>query len=436
MPRSIYTLKPLEHAQSTEYPASIIPGTFAGWGAKNFKIDQHSVRKRWGYSADRDLGGDVITDRIVLYVLKGGTRHTLYLTETDLCSKETGASETFSYKTDTGDYDGSIASISSATVTFKASTVADTENIAIGDMFILDADDLSANIEPDTNWGTISAVATSGGYFTSLTLSVNYTGTTGTWTGTEKDCIIRRVYTTPSDERWNWAIVDDKFIFANGDTNVQYWTGSNYAVDLNTSVAIKARYCIEYANRLFIADYGSTRDPLGIAWSKENDPTDWTDSTAGSAQMFETDDYITGLGKSGANIIIYRQDSIMVGNRTGKSTSPVTFPRHRRGVGCVAPYSIVEVMGTNVFLGRDDFYIIRSDYAEPIGEKIRNRFFDIVGWKEIEKTWGFLNMITNEITWVANTSEGKRAFIFNYKNKEWYVSQFADDIVSGGQGAK
>jgi len=185
---------------------------------------------------------------------------------------------------------------------------------------------------------------------------------------------------------------------------------------------------------LVIADYGSTRDPVGIAWSKEGDSTDWTDSTSGSATELESKDFITGLGRVGANLVVYKRDSILIGNRTGLSSSPITFPRQRRGIGCVAPYSIVDVMGTNVFIGRNDFYAIDGDRAVSIGEKVKDRFFDIVGRTEVEKVFGFENNITNEVTWIANTSEGKLAFSWDYKIREWNIYEFADDLTAAGKG--
>ena len=241
-------------------------------------------------------------------------------------------------------------------------------------------------------------------------------------------------YTVPTGERWTWCIVDDKFIYTNGNTNVQYWAGSSVA-DLNTSYAVNARYCIEYANRLVIADYGSTRDPVGIAWSKEGDPTDWTDSTAGSRTELESKDFITGLGRIGANLIVYKRDSIVIGNRTGLATSPITFPRTRRGIGCVAPYSIVDVMGTNAFIGRNDFYVIDGDRAVSVGEKMRDKFFDIVNLDDIKEVYGFENNITNEVCWLATTSEGDLCFAWDYKLREWNVYDFEENLVTAGKGA-
>jgi hypothetical protein len=418
-----YPIKPLQHGMETDYSSIYTPFGFSPT-AMNVKIDQHSVKKPWGYSEVRDLGSKVYN--VILYQLKDGSRYTVYLTATDACAKKTGTSETFSYITDTYTT-GTITGVSGPNITGDSTAWSASTNAAVGDKFIIDSDH-SANIEPDTDWGTISDV----GDATHIQLSSSYTG--AATTGTYK---VRKVYSVPSGERWSHATVDDKLCFTNGDVNVQYWNGTGYATDLDATYATKARYCIEFANRLWLADLydAGIRDPYLLRGSKEGDPTNWTDDTAVDYPFIETDDIITGLGKGGNNIFLYKKESILIGGRSSNATDPLDFDIQRRGTGCVAPGSIMEVLGTNVFLGRDDFYIIDGDYPKPIGEKIRHRFYDIVDNTEAEKTWGFVNHWRNECIWFANTSEGQYAFVWDYKTQEWFLYQFPTVMTGAGTGA-
>jgi len=419
-----YMIYPLQNALSTEAPSLHLPFPYGSWGTKNGRIEQKSWKKRWGYNtADRTLTSHT-PHAVILYQLKGGTRNTMYLTATDLIKRETGAGGTWSFKTETYTT-GTIASITDTAVVGTATAWGNgTTNIAAGDYFIMD-NDHDSDSEPDSNWVKISSVTDD----THLTLASAYTKNGTTYK-------IRKVYTVPSNERWSWCIVDDKLIFTNGNTNVQYWDGSSgYATDLNSSVAVNARNCIEYADRLVIADYGSTRDPLKIGWSKNGDPTNWTDSTSGSATLLGTENYIIGLGKAGAYLIVYRQNSIVIGSRTSEATAPIIFPGERKGVGAASRWGIVEADGTNFFLSRNDFYRMQGDYPESIGAKIRDKFFDIVAWTEIEKTWAQHYELRNEIEWIANTSEGKLGFVYNYKLNEWSVNQYRHDITAAGTGA-
>jgi len=244
------------------------------------------------------------------------------------------------------------------------------------------------------------------------------------------------IYSVPSNERWTYAMVGDKFCFGNGDVPVQYYAGSGYAADLDATNANKARYMIEYADRLVIADYGTTRDPVGIAWSKNGDPTDWTDSTAGSTQLLQTSDFITGLGKVGASLFVYKTDSIVIGNRTGNAEAPIEFSRYMPGIGMPAPYSLIEFMGTNAFVGRNDFYVIEGGMPIPLDSlgRMRIKFFDIVGETEIKEVCGFHNNLSNELIWISNTDDGRLAFAYNYKVREWNIYEYTDSILSIGKG--
>lgn len=419
--RSKYLIRPLSHGMDSSSPSLHLGTTFSPL-TKNNKVDQNSVKKRWGYAtSERDLGAAPLN--IVLYQQADGDRYTIYLTATDACLKKTGAGETFSYITDTYTT-GTITSVAGTGVS-GSGTEFSAAGVAAGDQFIMD-DDHSANVEPDTNWATVASVESN----TGLTLSSAYTGSAST--GTYK---IRRVYSTPTNERWTWAVVDDKLCFGNGNTLVQYWAGSGYATSLN-ALADGARYMVPYANRLVIADYkvSSVRNPNLMAWSKEGDPTDWTDSTAGTNEFIDTEDYIMGLSVTGSSIVVYKRDSINIGDRTGIATAPIELPTTRKP-GTVAPYSIASVAGTNFWLGEDDFYALDGDYPRAIGEKMRYRFYDVVDPTEAKNTWSFVNNQENEIMWFANTSAGQVAFVYDYKTGEWYLDDFAATITAAGRGA-
>ena len=419
MARKTFHLRPANHAMSVENPSLYSSGSTSP-AILNCRFEQNSLKKRWGYSLDRSPLSKVY--EIVLFHKSDGTRYTLYLTATDLILKE--AAGTFSYKTK--DYTtGTIANIVTTAVT--GSTTGWSGNVAAGDGFIVDSDH-TATSEIDTNWATIESV----GGDTAITLSSAYTGA-GT-TGTYK---IRRVYSVPSNERWSVATVADKFCFGNGDVNVQYWAGTGYAADLDSTDATKARYLIEYANRLFLGDLyvSGTRSAITLKWSKEDDPTDWTDSTAGELDLMDTEGPIMGLAKTVQDLIVFKQDNLYVYTRSGIATSPITLVGIRPGVGCVAPYSPVSFLGTCAWIGRDDFYRMDGNVPVPFGGAIRDKFFSEVGETEIKRVWGAVNYRLNEAMWIAMTSSGQYVFVYNYKFNEWYMYQFPVEVTAFGKGS-
>lgn len=514
--RKSYLIRPLQHGVSTEGTDFNLPFPYGSWGSKNFRIFQSNPRKRWGYdTADRD--GLTGIQQVVLFTVTGSSRYTLYLTDTELCQKETASALTgthnggngsttlvdtttnfinsgvqvgdvatnstdscfgtvttitkttndwdtlnfsgglsggtdndfdtndeysiarqdedfWSYQTLMADIDDSVASISGTTVTFKSNTVVKaTTEIAINDYFVLDQDRGSASVENAGKWAKISAVNDDGTYYTTLTIA-SYGGSTGTWTGSEKDCLIRNVYTTPSNERWWWAVVNNTFCFGNGSTYIQKYTGSTTA-NLDATYAIQARYGIEFANRLVFTDYGSPREPQSVRWSASGDSTDYTAATSGSTTFTDSRDYITGLGKVGANLIVYFRDGIRLGYATGAASTPIGFAPYYGGIGLEAPYSLVEANGTNYFIGKSDFYEMVSGRAQPFGKGIRDKFFSIVGATELKRTFGFELSQLNLVVWVANTTEGKLGFAFDYEKREWDVFEWGNDITGFGKGA-
>jgi len=420
--RSKYLIRPLSHGMDSSAPSLHLGTTFSPV-IKNVKIYQNSIEKRWGYTSDRTLAQKPLG--IILFQTTAGDRYTVYLTETDACKKETGVGETFSYITETHTT-GTIAGITADLVT-GIGTGWSAGGIAAGDQFILDSDH-SAKAEPDVHWATVKTVWND----TTITLTSAYTGAYAS--GTYK---IRKIYTVPANERWSCAVVDDNLCFSNGNTAVQIWTGAGYSTPLNATYADGARYILQFANRLLLADTKDSgiRLPNRIAWSKEGDPTNWTDTTSGANDFVDTDDFIMGMSQSGPTLVIYKINSIVLGNRTGTATAPIALPTTIPGVGCVAPYSIASAVGFNAWLGQEDFYVLNGNQVEPIGEKMRYKFYDVVDRTEAKKTWAFVNPQENEILWFAETSGGQVAFVWDYKTNEWSLYEFADSIAAAGRGA-
>jgi len=289
-------------------------------------------------------------------------------------------------------------------------------------------DDLDADAEPDATWTKIDSTDSD----TGVTLVDSYEGATASG-----DYTVRQVYTVPDNERWTWAIVNDVLYFTNGDTNLQAWSGTGNSAEVDATYAKQPRYCLEYADRLLISDLysGSDRKPYRVQWSKNNDPTDWTDSTAGSVDLMDTEDVITGLGKVGANLVVFKSDSMIFGNRTGSSTAPIQFVRQRPGIGTPAPYSIVHFEGTCAFIGRNDFYMIDGESPVSIGKDIRNRFFDLVNPTELKRAFGGVNTLEKQIRWLVTDEDNtRRAFVYNYKYQTWTHNVYADNMSCFGKG--
>jgi hypothetical protein len=196
---------------------------------------------------------------------------------------------------------------------------------------------------------------------------------------------------------------------------------------------------IEYGNRLCLFNFldGGVRRPWTMRWSKEGDPTNFTDTTAGETDILETDDPICGAGKAANALVIYKTNSFSVWVRTGVPTSPFTQSSYQKGIGLLAPYSLVHAMGTNLFLGNNNFYYLNGDQPEEIGERIRYKIFDnsFITPEARENIWGFYATELQKVIWFADTLEGQRAFVYDFITKEWGTYSFMERITGGGAGA-
>jgi hypothetical protein len=420
MPRRKYTIKPTgmfgQSAKGSHLSTPSLYGIFT-WDldetSKNFMVRNGVARKRWGLGADRTTISNFIYG-IADFIEKDGTTHNLFITDKDIGKRETGTSNTFSYKTDTYTT-GTITSIAADTPTAGKSTVTGSgtdwvnEAIGVADKFIMD-DDHDADSEVDANWATVDSVTDA----THLVLTSNYTKNGSTYK-------LRRLFTGPtSPSFWSYATVDDRFCFTNSNTHVWNWSGSGYATALDSTNATGFKYCIDYADRLLLAHKDG--QPTLIQWSKNNDPTDWTDSTAGSAELLGTGDGITGLSKVGNSLLIYSRDAIVFGNLTGIPTAPIAFPTIRRGVGNWAPMGVVHARGTNFFVGRDNFYRLDGMIPTAIGDAVAEEFFENISAAEIPNIWGIHNKRNGEIMWIENS--GWRAVAWNYRDNAWSVYRF------------
>lgn len=209
-------------------------------------------------------------------------------------------------------------------------------------------------------------------------------------------------------------------------------TGSAQALNNNVTITFAAITGHAAGDKWEFSCSACARDRWRLLYSKQADATDYTHSSAGYYDFFSTSDYINQLGVVGPNLFVYLKDSYHIGNRQTDSTNPMSFATHRIGKGVWARDSLVHVMGTNAFLWRDDFYIISGNDAVAIGERIRHDFFNLVPEENLPYVWGQHYPRKHEVVWVADTTDGRLAFTWDYKEEEWYIYRYWDSVVGGG----
>lgn len=194
--------------------------------------------------------------------------------------------------------------------------------------------------------------------------------------------------TGDQDDRIRSAMVLNQLIWVNGVDEPKAWQvgDANYA-DLTSDVNAPdtARHVVAFADRVVFADVdtGSSRNPQRLEWSASGDATDFTTLGAGGVTLFDTSDDaasddIVALKVFDVYLVVFRQRSIWVGQRTGEADAPIRFHSVIQGVGATAEDS-VQVIGEIgiIFLGADNIYLFHPNNRDlvPIGEPIKTALF-------------------------------------------------------------
>jgi len=238
----------------------------------------------------------------------------------------------------------------------------------------------------------------------------------------------------PNDQTWLTRITRDG-IYAASSTGVGYvaFTGPSYVRDRRISVtqyldwvffahpdfkvqridfgtqtydemdeAPKAQFIVAFADRIVAANI---RDPsLGqqgtkIQWSANAQPTIWdpqVNASAGEAWLdsapADSGDEITGLHVVGNTLVILRERSIWLGERSGLGAeAPFRFRPFVSNIGCNLPYSSVNVPGGLIWADARTRNIYQWAIGGPpqqIGTNItRDLLTDLEESEWTEATW-------------------------------------------------
>lgn len=204
--------------------------------------------------------------------------------------------------------------------------------------------------------------------------------------------------TGTDQDRIRSAMVLNTFIWVNGVDEPKTWAvGDASYSDLTADVNVPAtaRHVAAFADRVVFADIGTgaSRNPQRLEWSASGAPTDFTSLGSGGATLFDTSDDsasddIMALKVFDEYLVIFRQRSIWVGQRTGEVAAPIRFHSLYQGTGTVAEDS-VQVVGDVgiIFLAHDNVYLFHPENRSlvPIGEPIRNRLFTDIDTSKFAK---------------------------------------------------
>ena len=207
----------------------------------------------------------------------------------------------------------------------------------------------------------------------------------------------------------------------NYDIPIRY-IGSGYAFHSDTSASgnitqnlTRAKFVTKFQNYLLYANItiAGVNRPSRFYWSAIKNDTSWSATDFIEVSMNDGEE-ITGFKVLGANLVIYKINSIYIVSFTGDSTVPFIMQKSNSSVGCVAPYSIQEVDNGHVFLAYDGLYYFDGNNSYKMSDRIndtinglnKDMFPKVVSMYQRTKNQYYLgvydagkNVITSILTW-------------------------------------
>jgi len=189
----------------------------------------------------------------------------------------------------------------------------------------------------------------------------------------------------------------------------------------------KAKFLLAFGSYLilgFITDDGGGNTYYSrVQWCDTGDPETWSGGNAGSTDLLEDPEDITGLGLFGNFITVHKANSIYMGQLV--TTSDVfRFDRKATGVGTVAGATIQTIpSGEQIFLASDGLHLFNGITAplieSPIQDELREEMNPEFSYKsqavfveELDEYWVQIAM--------GSDSEPETVYKYNWRTRQVY----------------
>ena len=240
----------------------------------------------------------------------------------------------------------------------------------------------------------------------------------------------------------NLVSTDDRHFFStNGSTVIQE---VNLLADTYAELgnAPRYKYITLFDNRIVgfnLVDVGGN-NPIQVGWTGTFDYAEFdplVNFEAGNAPLEETQsDYTdagTGIFGFGANLLIVRERSIWLANKTGSFQQPFYFYTEVPSLGCDTPKSIQKIPGGIMYYDRRTrsmyVYQIGSKVPTPIGRQVEDDVYSsISNPDDIFSEFDSINLEYKLGVPQAGT-DVTRIWTYSFKSNAWWYED-RDDVTS------
>lgn len=282
---------------------------------------------------------------------------------------------------------------------------------------------------------TVNGGGGAGNYTYEITVGSGSSGVasgwgTGTW-GTEAWGTARATSTFVQELRtWSLDNWGEDLIASPRGGSIYVWdesvgVGTRAAV-ISQAPTTNLRVIVSPENRQLIslgAHNGVASDPLFIAWTDNEDYTDWTSSTgntAGDKRIDQGSEIVTGI-PTRVGILIWTDKSVHI-MQPVSSNNIYSFRQVGSGISIAGPSAVTDANGIVYFMGSTNFYVYDGSlrvlpcpvWTHVYGDFSRDQAFS---------TFCSHNKDFNEVWWFY-PSEGQsvndKYVVYNYLEGLWY----------------
>lgn len=230
-------------------------------------------------------------------------------------------------------------------------------------------------------------------------------------------------YTGGTDTRWTFAQFGNVALASNKTDAMQYSITGEFA---DLAGAPRAKYIDTIAGFVMAANYSDGTDtPDGWYCSAYQDYTDWTadiGTQCAFGRLFDTAGDITGLKGLADNAVIYKQDSLYLGQYVG---APFIWAWQliSNEMGAVSNEAVIDIGTAHIFMGRNDIWLFDGTRPTSISDGIRSWFFnESLNAQYAYKTIGSHDKNKSLIYFYyvsVNASTIDSCIVYNYKTGKW-----------------
>ena len=170
------------------------------------------------------------------------------------------------------------------------------------------------------------------------------------------------------------------------------------------------------------SNVAGTREPLLVRWSDQNDYTNWTpsiSSTSGENTLTGGTQIVQGIRSR--NQIAVLTDHVLYGMRfTGP---PFIFSFSELGTGCggVSQHGGIDMDGTPVWMGHDNFFAF-DGRVRRLDCTVRRYVFSDINREQMNKIYAGVNSEFKEVTWLypsADSTECNKYVSWSMEENYW-----------------